>query len=186
MEPSKKKKIPLARTIREKIKEKDRLSRKLFTLKTQKKWGEYDETWNIYCKVRNKVRKLSRSARKEYENNIAKDAKLNPKKVYGYINSKMKVRPGIGNICRDPDNPKSEVTEDDKEKANIFAKFFASVQTDEPDGRLPKAKERKIISAMKKINITGELVLDVMKELKPGKAPGIDNFTPLFLKEVSK
>ena len=52
------------------------------------------------------------------------DAK-NPKSVYAYVNSKMKVKPGVGNICGDPNNPKSEVTANDKEKANIFSKYFA-------------------------------------------------------------
>ena len=98
----KKNKIPLTKGIRDKRKEKGKLSRKVYALKKQRKIGKHDKTWKEYCKVRNKVRKLSKQARKDYENNIAKDMNKNPKRVYAYVNSKMKVKPGVGNICRDP------------------------------------------------------------------------------------
>ena len=38
---------------------------------------------------------------------------------------------------------------------------------------------------MQKIKITKEVVLKILKELKAEKAPGLDNFVPLFLKEVA-
>ena len=38
---------------------------------------------------------------------------------------------------------------------------------------------------MQKIKITKEVVLKILKELKVEKAPGIDNFVPLFLRKVA-
>ena len=68
--------------IRDKRKEKYKLSRKVYALKKQREIGEHDKIWNEYCEVRNKVRKLSKQARKDYENNIAKDVKKkNSKRV---------------------------------------------------------------------------------------------------------
>ena len=177
----KKNKIPLAKGIRDKRKEKDKLSRKVYAVKKQR-IREHDKIWKEYCKVRNKVRKMSKQAGKDYENTIANDAK---KRVYAYVNSKMKVKPGVGNICRDPNNPQSEVTANDKEKANIFSKYFAGVQINEPSGKYLRIQERDIKIPMQKIKITKEVVLKILKELKVEKAPGIDNFVPLFLKEVA-
>ena len=102
---------------------KNKLSSKVYAVKKQGKIREHDKIWKEYCKVRNKVMKISKQARKDYENNIANGAKKNPERVYAYVNSKMKVKPGVGNICRDPNNPKSEVTANDKEKTNIFSKY---------------------------------------------------------------
>lgn len=179
--------VPLEEDIREKIKEKDEMSRRLTELKKQKKFGEYDELWKKYCKTRNKVRSLTRAARKEYEKKIAKDAKDNPKKVYAYMNSKVKTRQGIGDICVDPDNPKSEVTSKDEEKANIFSKFFASVQVEEK-GECPTVERKEIREEMPALKIKDmrEKVLKILKTLKPNKKGGIDKQTPKILREVAE
>ena len=58
--------------------------------------------------MRNKVKKLTRRARKAYEENIAKIAKENSKKLWSYINSKSKRRDGIPDLSIDPENAKAE------------------------------------------------------------------------------
>ena len=57
----------------------------------------------------------------KYEKKIAVDTKENPKKVYAYMNSKVKTKQGIGDICVDPDNPKSKV-----KRRQIFSIFSKS------------------------------------------------------------
>ena len=76
----------------------------------------------------------------------------NPKKVYAYINSKVKTRQGVGDICVDPDNPKSKVTDNDQEKANIFSKFFSSVQVEET-GECPNIEKKKVKFEMPPLKI---------------------------------
>ena len=179
--------IPLDQEIRQKIDEKDRMSRKLVELKRQKKWGEHEELWKKYCRIRNKVRNLSRVARKEYEQKIARESKDNPKKVFAYMNSKVKTRQGIGDICIDPENPKSKVTSDDHEKASIFSKFFGSVQVDEKD-HSPFVEKREIQDQMPTLKIKdmrGKL-LKILKNLKPNKRGGVDKQAPKVLKEVAE
>ena len=129
---------------------------------------------------------MSKQARKDYENNIANDAKKNPKRVYAYVNSKMKVKPGVGNICRDPNNPKSEVTANDKEKANIFSKYFAGVQINELSGKYLRIQERDIKIPMQKIKITKEVVLKILKELKVEKSPRYRQFCTFVFEGSSK
>lgn len=179
--------VPLDEEVRSKISEKDSMSRKLNELKKQQKFGEYDKLWKEYCKVRNKVRSMTRATRKEFERKIAQESKENPKKVYAYINSKVKTRQGIGDICVDPDNPKSKVTDDDQEKANIFSKFFSSVQVEEI-GESPEIPKKNINFEMPplKIKKIREKVLETLKKLKPNKKEGIDKQTPRVLKAVAE
>jgi hypothetical protein len=60
-----------------------------------------------------------------------------------YIKSKSKTREGIADLHLDPNDPKSEKTNDDKTKAEILAKYFSSVFTEEPEGDIPNPKPKK-------------------------------------------
>ena len=109
------------------------------------------------------------------------------KKVFAYTISKVKTKQGIGDICTDPDDPKSAVTNNDQEKANIFSKFFVSVQVDEqdkgPDIKAKPLNERMPPLDMKRMR---ENVLKYLKSLKPNKKGGIDKQSPRVLKEVAE
>ena len=99
----------------------------------------------------------------------------------------MKTRQGIGDICIDPENPKSKVTDNDQEKANIFSKFFSSVQVEEK-GQCPPVTKKKVKHEMPplKIKKMREKVLKMLKNLKPNKKEGIDKQTPRVLREVAE
>ena len=83
-----------------------------------------DENRRAYNKARNKVKGAIEKLRKEFEKSLAKEAKTNPKKLWKYINSKSKIRPGIGDINIDPSDEKSPTTNNDEEKAQVFAEYF--------------------------------------------------------------
>ena len=93
--------IPLNKDILLKIKEKKSLSRKLE--------NSHDKTIRVkYNRIRNQVLKLVRKAKKNYERSLSEEAKINPKRIWQYINSKSKSKQGIGDLFIDPNNPKSE------------------------------------------------------------------------------
>ena len=69
-----------------------------------------------YCKIRNKVRALTRKLQKEFERNVANQTKKNPKAFWQYYKSKTTIKPGIGKLNIDPTNPKSNTTTDDGKK----------------------------------------------------------------------
>ena len=125
-----------------------------------------------------------RRARKNFENNLAKESKSNPKKVWKYINSKSKTRQGVGELCIDPKNPKSEKTEKDEEKANILADFFSSVFTKEPMDNIPELDKRCVREEWTKIVIIESEIIKALKVLKPDKSPGMDMLHPRLLREV--
>ncbi len=126
-----------------------------------------------------------RKLRKKFEKNLAKEAKQNPKAVWKYINAQSKTRKGISELHVDPSDEKSEVTDSDKEKAEILAKFFTSVFTREPDGEVPSFPERNIEYPMKLLTVTREAIEKCLKELKVNKSPGPDGLTPYFLKHAA-
>ena len=78
------------------------------------------------------------------------------------------------------------MTSNDQEKANIFSKFFSSVQVEEK-GECPTAKRREIREEMPPLPIKEmrEKVLKILKTLKPNKKEGIDKQTPKVLREVA-
>lgn len=170
-------KIPLDKEIINLIKEKSRLSKKFVHTKDP-------ETRKQYNRTRNKVTKLVRQARKKFEENLAQEAKTNPKKIWQYINSKSKVKQGIGDLCTDPTNQKSPQTDDDTEKANILGNYFSSVFTKEPDNEIPTLEKRKTLHKWEKMQSSESKVIKALEALKPDKSPGIDGMHPRFLREL--
>ena len=63
-----------------------------------------DEARGAYTEIRDKVKNAMKKLRKDFEKNLAKEAKTNPKRIRKYINSKSKVKVGIGELYNDPDN----------------------------------------------------------------------------------
>ena len=96
-----------------------------------------------YVKSRNKVTKLTRQAKKEYEKTIAEQVKINPKKCGQYAKSKTKAPSGIPELYKDESDPDKGLATEDSEKANILADFYSSVFTEEPPGDILEATERK-------------------------------------------
>ena len=55
--------------------------------------------YEMYCKARNQARRATRQAMKHFKKELAKTTKTNPKTFHKYVNSKTKVRTGIGTMC---------------------------------------------------------------------------------------
>ena len=75
--------IPLDRKSLGKIKKKKRLWNKYIQTKS-------GEVYQNYCRLRNQIRRITRKAKKTYEQNLAKQVKTNPKRFWSYANAKTK------------------------------------------------------------------------------------------------
>ena len=177
---------PLDEKMRELIKQKDKASRKVTDSKKTGSRYEVEQAQNNYKKIRNQVRGYSRYRRKEFEKKIAMKAKDNIKEIFSYMNSKSKTRGKIGKICIDPADEKSPKTDDDERKAEIFSKFFISVQTVEPEGELPTMEQKHIKVPMEDLEVIEENVKELLENLKTDKAAGPDGFSPRILKPLAK
>ena len=54
--------------------------------------------------------------------------------IHKYLNSKTKIKSTIPDLYLDDEMDEDNMARDDLTKANVFANFFSSVQTKEPDG----------------------------------------------------
>ena len=80
-------------------------------------------------------RRLTRKAIKSHERKC--------KVFWRYINSKIKSRPAIPELFTTSTSNMTKMTSDDKEKANILAKFFSSVYKKEPNWTWEMNKDEK-------------------------------------------
>ncbi|KAK3090353.1 hypothetical protein FSP39_011129 [Pinctada imbricata] len=171
--------IPLEKETLSAIKEKNSLNRKFIHTKDPKVRTSYN-------RARNKVSKLVRRARKKYEQNLALEAKKEPKRIWQFINSKSKTRQGIGELHVDPSDPNSVKTDDDAEKADILANFFSGVFTKEPSGELPELEPRNISIPWSEVNIEEDIIRKLLSNLNSEKSPGPDQMHPRLFKELSQ
>ncbi len=170
--------IPHDKTICAQIKRKNRLWTRYIEVRS-------DDKYRKYCKARNKVRKLTQSARKVYETNIASKAKSNPKAIWQYINKNPKNVVGIPCI---PDSQKSaagnEIATSDQDKADLLAEFFSSVFTKETALNLPLLHNHSSLTEMPPLEILENDILDYFSKIKITTSPGPDGFHPKFIKET--
>ena len=171
--------FPLDDKTKELIKKKHCMSRQLMR-------NNNDENRRAYNKARNKVKGAIEKLRKEFEKSLAKEAKTNPKKLWKYINSKSKIRPGIGDINIDPSDEKSPTTNNDEEKAQVFAEYFSNVFTREPLGEIPHLVEKVVKEKMEDLKIEEKDIIKETQKLKPNKSPGPDGIHPKFIKNIGE
>ena len=119
------------------------------------KEGKY---YTEYCRARNQVCKLTRRIQKEFEMKLATEAKINPKVVWKYMNSKTKNREGVSDLNTDPKDPKFRLTDSGREKADVLGNVFSSVFTIEPDGDIPHILPVKLRHNMEELTIDEEMI----------------------------
>ena len=158
------------------------------------------ELYHEYVKQRNKCHKMVRDAKLQYEKQLAKECKLNPKAFFRYCNSKK--NSAKNSVIRLKDN-KGSIIMSDKDNANLLNQQFSSVFTEENDSRelllhaahkqlygedlddpfsLPSPTTERDLSY---INITEDDVYDVLRDLDPFKSFSTECIHPRVLKELA-
>ena len=138
-------------------------------------------TWKKYQEVRNRYLQIRRSAEKEFEQDIAKKAKENPKLFHSFIRDKLKVKEQVVNLQLD----NGELTETDDQICGEFNRAFQTVFTVE--NTPPPIIEQTTIEeeVLEDIVISVAEVHSLLKELNPYKAGGPDNIAAYILKECA-
>lgn len=177
--PAKKKwKVPLDKKIVELVKKKHRTWQRFMETREETKLQEYR-------KIRNQVRKLTRSGRAKYELDIAKDIKENPKRFWSYVNSKTKTRSTIPDIKVTHEGSVKILTTE-QNKANEFGKFFSEVLTVERDEPSDDMVQNNANTEITEITVTKEEIMKKLTNLKTDKSPGPDHIFPILLKEAAE
>lgn len=165
------------------------LNREALRMKKQKRtlWSVYKSSSDPvdlarYQICRNRLRSLTRQLRKEFESQLASDLKSNPKAFWRYSNSRLKVKPRIGDL-----RTSSGVLEsDDTAKAVLLNDFFAGVFTSENTSDIPAFETRHAGPQMADITISRQIVEHKLQALKPTSAPGPDDIHPRMLIELRR
>ncbi|KAL7630702.1 UNVERIFIED_CONTAM: hypothetical protein RMT77_019088 [Armadillidium vulgare] len=141
------------------------------------------ENNNIYIAWRRNCKRLIRYFKRNFEINIARESKNNPKKFYNYVNNKSSIKESIGPVLDNNGNLKSN----NVEVANILNNFFSSVFTKENLDNVPSMQDIKdfyIDNILDTFEIFEEEVAFQIDKLLINKSPGPDGLYPVHLKSL--
>ena len=138
-------------------------------------WTRYMETkdilkYNEYCKCRNKVRAITRKAKKEFELQVAMKARSEPNNIWNYANLKLKTRSRIPDLYDNSIN--GQLTSSDQDKVEVLLNFFATVYTMKTDIELPELQCKDLMYVMYEMSLPDmrrELIENLIKRHKSFK-----------------
>ena len=93
---------------------------------------------------------------------------------------------GIASLHANHLDVNSILVDNNKEKANILNKYFASVYTEEPNGEIPTIPMLRSLVNQEGIIITENAVKKLLSELDANKSPGPDGIHPRFINELTE
>ena len=135
-----------------------------------------------YKKERNSLRWLTRKLQREFERDLIKNLKKDPKAFWRYANSKLKTRSKVSQLFKED----GTITENDNEKAQVLNTFFSSVFTEEDISEIPSLGKRYKNDPLGHLHITPAMVLKKLNKLKVNKSAGPDGIHPRVLKETAE
>ena len=165
------------------------MNRKAFNLKKHKRqlWSAYKSSQDSvdlspfrFC--RNKLRGLMPQLRHNFEAQLVSNLKANPKAFCRYSNSRLKVKPRIGDLC----DSSGTLVSDDRTKASILNDFFAGVFTTENTSCIPELATHHTGELLEDITISRQTIEQKLQALKSTSSPGPDDILPHVLKELSQ
>ena len=107
-------------------------------------------------------------------------AKENPRQLWKFINSQLKVRPSLDSLC----GPNDTVIHSDKEKCELLNEYFASVFTREDLTSIPSFYVPQVVEdPIADIEFTPQDVYVKLSTLNSAKASGPNDWPLLSLKK---
>jgi hypothetical protein len=134
-----------------------------------------------YTKARNTAKAEVRRAVRDYEKEIAKKAKKDPKSFYKFVNNSLKTRSRIAELKKEDGTEVSS----DGEKAETFNSFFGSVFTVEDRQNMPEGIKVTVQQYLNDIQFSEQEILQLLLKVNVNKSPGPDNIHPRIMKECA-
>ena len=137
----------------------------------------YDQTIH----VNDELRSYTRLLRHNFELGITNDIKLNPKKFWQYVKSRLNTSVTINDIRND----NNDLVANDYDKAELFNSYFCSVFTDEDSHSLPPFGVSDTVTPIDTVDISLEVVYQKLSSVNISKSAGPDGWPPMVLKETA-
>ena len=164
------------------------MTREARTLRNRKckLWKRYlrsrdAESYARFVTVRNELRGLTRRLRRNFEKSLAVSLRDNVKPFWRYANSRLKTKPGIGDLR----NPDGALSRTDSDKAEVLARFFSSVFTMEDGSNIPRRNVPWEGPTLETVDLTPAMVKKKLERLKTSTAPGPDGIPSKVLRELA-
>ena len=164
--------IPIGKPLQEAIREKNQKYRRWMRAKCR---NDADKIRSEYSGVCRKVKRLMRKAKRDFEKNICKNPKENPKRFWWYVRHKLKTKSGVAPLLANVEDRES-MKFDDQHKANILQQQFPGANEFPV---LPKRTQALIRS----LKVTETMVRLEILRLNINKSCGPDNVHPIMLIE---
>ena len=141
------------------------------------------QDYQRYITERNSSAQESRKSRREFEQMLAKECKLNNKGFWRYVNSSRKVRTKIGDLK----NEAGGFATEDTDKAEVLSEQYYKTFTVEDTDNLPSTTEKRLhTERLHHITLTQKEVKEKLLSLRIDKSPGPDGIHPRLLKEMAE
>ena len=163
-----------------------KISRKKYSAwQTYMTSGWSTEKEAIYRRINKECQFAIKEAVRRYENNLAMNAKKNPKLVYNYINGKMTVNNSIKALNITSSN---SITTDATEIANYLNDYFKSVFNKDVNSNFPEFfyKTTKVCDPDPVEMFSINKITNTLANLDPNKSMGPDLINSLVLKSCAK
>lgn len=149
--------------------------------KKGKLWKTYKDSKDYldylkYKRLERETKQEISKAKKDFEKNLTRDLKKNPKKFYAYIRSKTRTRDRVGPLKGND----GVIRDNDKDMCNILNNYFCSVFTRESDVTSIRTGGYNG-EHLDNLIIEEDIVRRKIDNLKEGKAPGPDGISPTLL-----
>ena len=146
--------------------------------------GKREDVYKKYLLKLKKCSKLNRIAKRNFEQNLAKNVKDNSKSFFSYVRSKQRTKEKVGPLK----DKGGEVINDDRLAANLLNEYFSSVFTKENYTNAPFPKQifqgNMQSEGLLSLEIMEEMVANKLEKLDVNKCPGLDDIHPKLLFEL--
>jgi len=151
----------------------------------QRAWKKYKDSGDRWDYIRatnekNEFTMMARNLCRDFEYNLARNVKQNPKAFWRYCKSKLKNRGKLGDLKSDD----GTLTNDDRAKADLLNKYFVSVFTNENISHIPDMAPKYITQDNLDVIFTTDVIEKKLRKLKVNKSAGPDGYHPRVLSEL--
>ncbi|GAB0210014.1 mitochondrial enolase superfamily member 1 [Grus japonensis] len=142
-------------------------------------WKQGQVAWEEYRETVRAARDQVRKAKALTEISLARDVKDNKKSFYRYVSDKRRTRENVGPLR----NETGDLVTQDREKAEVFNDFFASVFTGKSLSHTAQVTEGRDWENAEPPTVGEDQVRKYLRNLKVHKSMGPDEMHPWVLRE---